>query len=196
METDYRPLCENKVKKCLIFSCLSVCVLTLPDNLFFFRMTLLQRSGYMYRTLFYNLYHLKEQENVASWRTFFSSVPRRDSHHSCLFLLAEKFALFPARSSSSHISSSFSSCKNTHGVWPLYVIRTRFFAFFFNDVFIILKWDFISCKRSIRFCVKHNHLATNRIEVTSSFISQQKNKKNPNVCCRIIFYYWRGFTLV
>lgn len=45
-------------------------------------------------------------------RTFFSSVPWRLSHHSCLFLLAELFVLFPTRSSSSHISSSFSSWQN------------------------------------------------------------------------------------
>lgn len=46
-------------------------------------------------------------------RTFFSSVPWRDSHHRCLFLLAELFVLFPTRSSSSHISSSFSPWENT-----------------------------------------------------------------------------------
>lgn len=44
--------------------------------------------------------------------TFFSSVPWRNSHHSCLFLLAELFVLCPTRSSSSHISSSFSPWEN------------------------------------------------------------------------------------
>lgn len=45
------------------------------------------------------------------WRTFFSSVPWRDPHQSCLFLLAELLVLL-SHSSSSHMSSSVSSWKN------------------------------------------------------------------------------------
>lgn len=59
-------------------------------------------------------------------RTFFSSVPWRDSHHICLFLLAELFVLFPTRPSSSHISSSFSSWENRDS---LAVAHLHFWAF-------------------------------------------------------------------